>query len=280
MASCRQSPDREKAIKVLRWLEKLSISRSCAAERGFCSTCVLFFPCREVAIGDRVATADSSGSREYWMEEYNSGQGPDGLCQRKPIMRQVIAALSVVDDHFLGKVITKLASDQDGVDVSISECARPWFEERVQFKFTWFPNMLWVFEMLVISFYYRQNKARDAIPLCGFPLQPAGLAAIPADESDDEDVESRKRNDTGELQSWEASLDWWIGKCSFCAGRGLPGNLSQHGLRQCPRGGKRTMRMLLPESIYEEGMLPSNGCRNCHLPHNLCDRWYRVDDGT
>ncbi|KAL7903656.1 hypothetical protein GGI35DRAFT_403834 [Trichoderma velutinum] len=82
-----------------------------------------------------------------------------------------------------------------------------------------------------------------------------------------------------EVSHWEASIKWWAGKCSFCAGRGLRGASIQHKLRQCQRGGKATLPSELSGAMYEEGFLPSNGCDTCHLPHDLCSAWMRNDEG-
>lgn len=281
MASCTRETDRERALAVLRWLESLSIPRSSSTDgRGFCSLCVAFHPCREVAIGNRAGSASSPGEKDYWGEEYRSKAGPDGHCERKPIVRQVIAALVVYDDFFLGRLMTNLASDEEGVDLTIGQQARKYFEEQVPFKDSWFPKILLAYEALVLSFYYRRNIQRQAPPLLGFPHQPAGLAPLPTKtEPAEHGIGLGGWNDVEELNSWESSLEWWVGKCGFCAGRGLRGSQIKHKLRQCTRGGKSKLRSELSEAMYEEGMLPSNGCDRCHLPHDLCNRWMRGESG-
>jgi hypothetical protein len=43
-------------------------------------------------------------------------------------------------------------------------------------------------------------------------------------------------NGDEELQGWRIALDWWVGKCGFCAGRGLDGTQINHSLHRCKRG--------------------------------------------
>ena len=68
-------------------------------------------------------------------------------------------------------------------------------------------------------------------------------------------------------------MDWWAGKCSFCAGRGVRGPQIEHTLRQCPFGGKQTLKTELAEAIYEEGMWARGGCQGCALPREVCKAW-------
>lgn len=68
-------------------------------------------------------------------------------------------------------------------------------------------------------------------------------------------------------------------KCSFCAGRGFRGSHILHQLRQCKGGGAAQVRKELGEAMYEEGILPSNGCDSCHLPYDFCNGWMRNEGG-
>jgi hypothetical protein len=278
MDSCGRETDRKKAKSILRWLERLDIPRSSSRSPGCCSICAPFHPCSEVIIGDRIETADSPGAREHWTKHFDSKTGPDGHCENKPIIRQVIAVLCTYDDQFLGKLVTKIASDQGGADLSVDMEARAWFERRILIRDVWFPNMLLVFETLVVAFYCRQNRRNQVQELTGFPTQPAGLAPPPM-ESDDDSVALFRWDNAEEVSHWEASIKWWIGKCSFCAGRGLRGANIQHRPRQCKRGGRAAVYSELGEVMYGDGLLPSNGCDICHLPHDLCNAWTRDNDG-
>ncbi|KAH7112035.1 hypothetical protein EDB81DRAFT_671170 [Dactylonectria macrodidyma] len=273
--TCGKEVDGEKARAILHWLERLTIPLSYTQQRGDCSVCVAFHPCKEMVFGDRAITARSACERAYWDEELEMKSGPDGHCEHKPIIRQVIAALCAYDDQFLGKLFTKLVSDRDGVNLT-DECdARKWFEKRISFDDYCFSNILLVYESLVVAFYFRQNQKRGLAALWGFPKQPPGLVPPPK--------ESHKRisrlNDVEELNAWEAALDWWVGECGFCVGRGLRGSHILHELRQCERGGSERIRDALGEAMYEEGILPSNGCDRCHLPYDICDDWMRDEDG-
>ncbi|KAL7940767.1 hypothetical protein V8C42DRAFT_361765 [Trichoderma barbatum] len=239
MNSCVREADCKRAKSILRWLESLDIPRSSSRGRG------------EVIIGDHAQMARSPGARDYWIKHFDSKEGPDGHCENKPIIRQVIAVLCTYDDQFLGKL------------------------EAREF---WFSNLFLVFETLVLMFYVRQNRKRQAPELCGFPRQPAGLAPWPMKPECDS-MGTPRWDNAEEVSHWEASIKWWVGKCSFCAGRGLRGASIQHKLRQCKRGGKATLSSQLSEAMYEEGFLPSNGCNTCRLPHDLCSAWMRNDEG-
>ena len=278
MSSCHRGFDRDKARDILPWLESLDIPRSCSRSRGYCSMCAAFHPCDDVVIGCRIFEANSAGKKDYWIRQYESKPGPDGHCQRKPIIRQVVAVLCTYDDQFLGKLIAKMALDRDGADLRAEQEARNWFEKRITFRDDWFPMMLLVYETLVLAFHHHRNHLRHLSPLHGFPLQPAGLARLPTPE-DSSITDVCQWDNLEELRNWEASLDWWVDKCGFCAGRGLRGSHIQHSLRQCHQGGMQKVDSELAEAMYEEGMLPSNGCRICRLPYDLCDRWARDENG-
>ncbi|KAI5455801.1 hypothetical protein BGZ63DRAFT_397953 [Mariannaea sp. PMI_226] len=86
-------------------------------------------------------------------------------------------------------------------------------------------------------------------------------------------------NEIEEVSGWKSALDWWVGKCGFCAGRGLRGPHILHELRQCKRGGSEQIWKALGEAMYEDGILPFNGRDMCHLPYDICDDWMRDEDG-
>ncbi|KAH6874262.1 hypothetical protein B0T10DRAFT_465766 [Thelonectria olida] len=277
MASCAEAGG-ERARLVLHWLESLSIPMGRAGRRGDCSTCEAFLPCREVALGITADMATCSGEKEHWMKELRSKTGPDGHCERRPIIRKVIAALCVSGDQFLGKLVAKMVVDGDGVDLDAEQSVRAWFERQIPFSDYILPNLLFVFKMLVLAFYFHHNQQRGLEPLHGFPRQPAqqGPAAI---ESSDSGSDCPPWDNAEEVSLWEASIDWWVDKCGFCAGRGLRGSYIKHTLRQCERGGKKVVRGELGEAVYLEGIVPSQGCRSCRLPYDFCYSWFRDEDG-
>lgn len=79
-----------------------------------------------------------------------------------------------------------------------------------------------------------------------------------------------------EIQSWRESLEWWVGKCGFCAGKGLYGAHIEHILENCPRGGSVHIGSGLGECILLEGIVARGGCRSCGIPR---DRWQRTHTG-
>ncbi|CAM1507683.1 Fc.00g073240.m01.CDS01 [Cosmosporella sp. VM-42] len=276
--SCERGIDSERARRILQWMETLAIPLSYESNwRGDCSICAPFHPCREVAYGIKVAEAGSSDEKEYWLKMLAEEPGPDGCCEHRPIIRQVIAALCAYDNQSLGKLITKLASDRDGLDLTIEPHARRWFEREIgliqDFQFS---NLLHIYEFLVRAFYFRQNKSQGLDALWGFPDQPPAQRPHITRSSSHE---LASWDNTEEVGEWQASLDWWTGKCSFCAGRGLQGSQILHTLRQCRRGGATKLKSELAIAMYYDGILPSSGCGHCHIPFDFCDSWARRSGG-
>lgn len=190
------------------------------------------------------------------------------------MVRQPIAVLCTYDDQLPGKLLAKIASDQGGADLGVDKEARAWFEQRISLEALWFSNTLLVYKTLVLAFYFRQNRSRQAPELCGFTPRPPGLA--PQSTEPERDTAGAPRwNNAEDVSHWEASIKWRAGKCSFCAGRGLRGANIQDSLRQCERGGKATVSGELGEAMHEEGFLPSNGCSTCHLSYDFCSAWMR-----
>lgn len=216
--SCKRGVDSERARLLLRWLEGLDIPLSHhPRRRGDCSICAPFYPCREVAYGVHKAEARSPGRKAYWAKQFKEKPGPDGHCEHRPLIRQAIAALCTYDNQFLGKLLTKLASDRDNLDLSSEVDARKWFEQLAQIPHWRFWNILQIYESLIRAFYFRRNRSLGQEPLCGFPNEPPGDISYTLDL----EVDFPSWNDSKEVDRWQASLDWWVGKCSFCAGRGL-----------------------------------------------------------
>lgn len=82
-------------------------------------------------------------------------------------------------------------------------------------------------------------------------------------------------NNENEIQSWKKCLFWWVGKCSFCASKGLYSSYIQHSLASCHRGGAQQRRKELGKCIYLEGILSQAGCRHCSIPYEFCKKWQR-----
>ncbi|KAL6700004.1 hypothetical protein J3F84DRAFT_362374 [Trichoderma pleuroticola] len=96
-------------------------------------------------------------------------------------------------------------------------------------------------------------------------------------EPEDESGETFRWDNVEEASHCEASIKWWVGKCSFW--RGLRGADIQHTLRKGQRGGKATLSSRLSEAMHLEGFLPSNGCHVCHLLYDFCSAWMRNNNG-
>lgn len=265
---CHQWPACKPAKRILRWLECLAIPRF-FGRRGNCSICGHgWVVCDEMRMGYRIDEALSSrgvqGSDTSLVEEYDSKPGPDGYCRNKPVVRRMVAALCAYNDQLLGKILTEVALDYDGIDLASESHARQWFEQRIRSPDDfWVPRLLHVLDQLILAFNFRKSQQ---------PAPEQSIATL------DWSRPARWDNEL-EVQDWRAALDWLEGKCTFCAGRGLADKHIRHTLRQCKRGGSSYIRRELGEMFYDEGFLPSNGCKHCHLPRHFCSRWSVTDQG-
>ncbi|KAJ6779523.1 hypothetical protein PWT90_07629 [Aphanocladium album] len=143
-------------------------------------------------------------------------------------------------------------------------------------KDQWFPNLLLVYETLVVAFYHQQNIARGVDPLLGFPDHPAGQTE-PTREGDEDCLMLMK--EWKESEDWARAIAWWDGRRGYCAGHNLKGEDIRHSLRQCMRGGKKAMRSDFGEALYEEEIHTSSGCDWCNLPFPICGAWTKDEAG-
>lgn len=78
---------------------------------------------------------------------------------------------------------------------------------------------------------------------------------------------------TLEVQDWKITLDWLVGKCTFCAGLGFDEMHFRHTLRECERGGALQVDQNLGRLFYDVASLPWSGCELCCMPQEFCLRW-------
>ncbi|KAI3572849.1 hypothetical protein IWW34DRAFT_824118 [Fusarium oxysporum f. sp. albedinis] len=239
----------EIAQRLLRWLETLHLERYAGNI------------CEDIAIMIRRYHAKTEEEKDHWTEKYMSATGPDGFCDNKPSIRRTIAALCTVDDQILGKALTSFISKTYDTDLTLESQAAKWFEEKVPLGETWVPQLLLVPRNAVKA--GRDNGAYDS--------SPSGLFGVPTLQM--------SWGDSKEVSEWKIVMDWWMGKCSFCAGRGVQGPQIEHTLRQCPHGGKQVLKSELAEAIYEEGFRARGGCRRCALPREVCQAWEKDMSG-
>ncbi len=100
LTSCHRKDQLAMVKRTVGWLNTLEIARDSYPGRRFCSFCWLCHPCRYVANGT-------------------------GVCDRRPIILQVVAVLSSQRTYRLGHVAAELAH-QSGVDLSTEEGTRSW----------------------------------------------------------------------------------------------------------------------------------------------------------
>ncbi|KAH7248230.1 hypothetical protein B0J15DRAFT_562411 [Fusarium solani] len=242
------------ARRLLGWLETLHLDRF-GRTYGLCSLCTEDSQvCQEVVVANQICCASTEDEKNHWRQRRDSAAGPDGLCENKLVIRRTIAALCTSDDQILGKALTKFISEKDGVDLTAESQAIEWFERKVPHRETWVPQLLVVLDILVAAFDLLRGRRRP-------------------------DRRADSGHDGSSEYGWKVVMDWWVGKCSFCAGRGVRGPQIEHALRQCPFGGKPTLRMGLAEAIYKEGMWALGGCLGCALPRELCQAWSKSASG-
>jgi Orsellinic acid/F9775 biosynthesis cluster protein D len=256
-ASCRRARD------IQRWLERLPIPEF-AGGLGCCSLCTLTdSPCDAVRLGCRAAEAESPESQAFWIKQLQSRCDSNSHCENTPVVRKAIAALSAYDEQILGKVLAERFSEKDGVEFHAENQVSFWFSGKVPFQGGWVPRILFIFEMLVWAFDFRSKERRQTLEaaLCPNELRPMGW------------------DNKEEVQSWQESLEWWVGKCGFCAGKGLFGVHIHHTLHNCSKGGAASKKTELGECIYLEGLKAQGGCQACGVPREFCQRWRRKHDG-
>ncbi|KJZ68433.1 hypothetical protein HIM_12177 [Hirsutella minnesotensis 3608] len=250
--TCNRQPACEQARRILRWLESLRIPRQ-YPEGGGCSMCGHgWLPCKEVAIGLR--------RRAHIIE--------DGLCQNKPVVRRMMAALCAWDDQLLGKVLTKMTLEQDNVDITSEPSARRWFQGRLRIcgrgEF-WASNMVCVLDQILSAYDFHYSSEKVPAPAVNGML--------------DWENSALRWDNRREVEDWEKALEWLQGKCTFCAGRGYSEEDLGHTLRRCNRGGASQIGKGSSEMMYDEGFVPSNGCEYCRLPRDFCSRWAKREGG-
>lgn len=86
------------------------------------------------------------------------------------------------------------------------------------------PTLLFIFEMLVWAFESRRQVEKRPVN----ELSPIRRG---------DDSLSMGWDNENEIKNWKRCLEWWVGKCVFCAGKGLCGYLVQRSLGACHRGG-------------------------------------------
>jgi hypothetical protein len=263
---CRLWACCEQARAIWHWLEKLPIPLH-VGERGCCSLCShTDAPCDEMRLFEQMKVASSEEEKIYWKNKLESTSSPDGHCENRPVLRDVVAALCSYDDQVFGKLLVARIAERDGVNFTAENQVSHWFCGRVPFKGEWVMRLPFIYEMLVYAYEFRRKSQTQAIDRS--PLVDQG-----------EDAISTGWNDQNEINHWKRYLQWWVGKCSFCAGKGLHGTLIKHSLKICHRGGARQLHRELSESIYSEGFKPRYGCPECGGPREFCDRW-RWGDGA
>ncbi|EXK78107.1 hypothetical protein FOQG_17195 [Fusarium oxysporum f. sp. raphani 54005] len=281
MEKCDRWHGCDKARSILKWLESLNIPKV-LEDPGSCSMCThMWFPCGDICLSQSIHDAGSKQEKARLAKELQSQPSFDGHCERKPIMRRVIAALCSYDDQFFAKILAKLASDNDDVDLSLERSARAWFEHRVPHKDSWIPRLLFIFETLIVGFYVRQNYRLGLPPFDNLPQNPPGACRSRVAPTRLEAPGSTPNRPDGDIvvKRWAATIDWWWRKCSYCIGSGRKGEAVLHDLRECAYGGAEAIETEFGNAIYAEERAPGTACYRCYLPRQLCGKWSKTSGG-
>jgi hypothetical protein len=164
--NCGQWPTSKHAKRILQWLTTLKIPRYYDV-RGACSMCGHgWLVCDEMGRGElarQKARGQGSNSRKAnLMKEYDAVSDPDGYCMNKPVVRRIIAALCAYDDQILGKVLTKMTLDHEGIDMASESQARQWLEQRIRsLDNYWMSRLVYVLDQLVMAYNFRQSKKQS-----------------------------------------------------------------------------------------------------------------------
>lgn len=182
----------------------------------------------------------------------------------------MIATLCASDNQVLGKALTATTLKHFGVDLSCDKQAKRWFEGRMRIRLPptdfWTSNIICVLDQLLLAYNFHYSKQEAPTPSSNL----LWLSKL---------VEEGPWDPDAEVREWERVLDWLEGKCTFCAGRGYGDEYIGHSIRRCKRGGASKVWKGIGEMMYEEGFVPSNGCKLCRLPRDFCPRWVKRDGG-
>ena len=262
---CRRRDASDKARKIFNWLQDLNLPRLVPGI-GACSLCSMTdFPCEDVIAG---ISSDEAACDEVKKHRANLLKGSpfgDGECQNKPVVKRTIAALCAYDDQILGKYLSERLRDENDMDFMAQNLVAFWFERRVSFRDNSVLRLLFVFELLTSAFDFRRSVSAAA-------KEPRKIEDLPC-------LHEQGWDDDDELQGWQNTMKWWVGKCGFCAGRGLSGSKINHTLGECSRGGAEQRSLRIGEAIFGEGIEAQGGCRRCGIPREFCDRWKKSSDG-
>lgn len=265
-------PGSERARGLLDWLRTIHLDRFAV---GLCSLCHATNDiCREVRINLQISDACTDTVKNHWRAIRDATNSPDGLCGNKETVRMTIAALCAWDDGILGKVLARVASDRDGIDLDSEHEARQWLERQNNLGPRWIPQILVVFGILVSAFDFlksqRVRRHSDS--------HEGGSESDPASENSVNDTEIHWGTKE-ETTDWAKAVEWWKGKCAHCVGRGWTGHQVSHNLRNCESGGKQHLRKELGEAIFQEGFRALGGCSDCAMPREFCNAWMRLPGG-
>jgi hypothetical protein len=152
-----------------------------------------------------------------------------------------------------------------GLGTNLASCPRCHLE-KVAFQGEWVLRILFIFEILVWAFDFRSKEQRQMHQVAYKSLEKNELRPMGWDDKE-------------EIRSWQESLEWWVSKCRFCAGKGLSGALINHTLRDCSRGGMAKTNTELGECVYLEGIKAQGGCDVNDLFSLRVKAWQRSQPG-
>ncbi|KAG7411952.1 hypothetical protein Forpe1208_v009601 [Fusarium oxysporum f. sp. rapae] len=153
---CEQWPASKHAKRILQWLTTLKIPQYYNVRRA-CSMCghgwLVYNKMGQGELAHRKARSQRSNSRKAnLIKEYNTAPNPDGYYINKPAVHRIIAALYAYDNQILGKALTKMALDHEGIDLTSESQARLWLEQRIRSQDNyWVSRLIYVLDQLIMA---------------------------------------------------------------------------------------------------------------------------------
>lgn len=200
------------------------------------------------------------------------------------MLKRAIAALWAWEGGILAKAATAVLAEDEHVDVASDSQLRTWFEALPADPRKSSPPLLHVFSLLEAGLHLHRTQrewqleqdslleflcnARKTLELGGRPgSQPDDPA--PRRQPGPTSVPPWVEYESSDPRRIKGTLDWWLGKCGFCIGRGFSVYQSAHPILSCPRGGEKQFDVGLGR-IFVDGFRLAGGCSTCGIPRRLC----------
>lgn len=162
-----------KVWSILRWLDSLDIPIFYGLD-SYCTCRNTRFPYGDIYVNEAIYKPGPGREMVALRKELGLKLDFNDYYKRKPVLMRDIAVLYAYDDQFLGNILAKLAWDNNNIDLSHTQSARTWFEDRIPHNNSSIPKLIFIFKTLVVAFYIQQNYRLGLPPLNSIPHTPPG----------------------------------------------------------------------------------------------------------